>query len=279
MPVKIYRPTSPARRKTSVVDYSGLSKKVRPPKGLRGPVRKSGGRNNLGRVTTRHHGGGMKQLYRVIDFHQDKLDIPAVVQTLEYDPIRTSFVVLVAYADGEKRYHLAWEGAQVGQKIIAGEKIEPAIGSRMPLHNIPTGSEVFNIEMRHGRGGQIVRSAGSSAILQEVEGGFAHLKMPSSEVRLVPDNCWASIGKVSNGDHRNERIGAAGRNRRLGIRPSVRGKAMNPVDHPHGGGEGHNPIGLKAPKTYTGKKALGVKTRKANKYSNKFIIQRRSKNK
>lgn len=277
MPVKIYRPTSPARRKTSVVDYSGLSKKVRPPKALRGAMRKTGGRNNLGRITTRHHGGGMKQLYRVIDFRQDKLDIPAVVQTLEYDPIRTGFIVLVAYADGEKRYHLAWEGAAVGQKISSGEKIEPAIGSRMPLRNIPIGSEIFNIEMKHGRGGQIVRSAGSSAILQEVEGGFAHLKMPSSEVRLVQDNCWASIGKVSNGDHRNERIGAAGRNRRLGIRPSVRGKAMNPVDHPHGGGEGHNPIGLRHPKTPWGKIAFGVKTRNRKKYSNRLIIQRRKK--
>jgi large subunit ribosomal protein L2 len=277
MPVKIYKPTSPARRKTSVVDYGKLSKKVRPPKFLRGAMRKTGGRNNLGRITTRHHGGGMKQLYRVIDFRQDKLDIPGVVQTLEYDPIRTGFIVLVAYADGEKRYHLAWEGAEVGQKISSGENIEPTIGSRMPLRNIPTGSEIFNVEMKHGRGGQIVRSAGSSAILQEVEGGFAHLKMPSSEVRLVQDNCWASIGKVSNGDHRNERIGAAGRNRRLGIRPSVRGKAMNPVDHPHGGGEGHNPIGLRHPKTPWGKNAFGVKTRNRKKYSNRLIIQRRKK--
>lgn len=277
MGLKIYKPTSPARRQTSVVDYGVLSKKARPPKGLRQAVRKSGGRNNLGRVTTRHHGGGMRQLYRVVDFHQDKLDIPGVVQTLEYDPIRTGFIVLVAYKDGEKRYHLAWEGAKVGDKVISGEKIEPAKGCRMPLSAIPTGNEVFNIEMRPGQGGKIVRSAGSVAILQEVEGGFAHLKMPSGEIRLVADKCWATIGKASNSDHRNERIGAAGRNRRLGIRPSVRGKAMNPVDHPHGGGEGHNPIGLRHPKTPWGKHAFGVRTRTKGKYSDKLIIQRRYK--
>jgi len=277
MPVKIYKPTSPARRQTSVVDYRVLTKHVRPPKSLRASMRKTGGRNNLGRITTRHHGGGMRQLYRVIDFHQNKMNVPGVVQSLEYDPIRTSFIVLVAYQDGEKRYHLAWEGAKVGDKIVAGEKVEPVAGCRMPLTAIPVGNEIFNIELRPNQGGQIVRSAGSSAILQEVEGGFAHLKMPSSEVRLVQAGCWATIGKVSNSDHRIERIGAAGRNRRLGIRPSVRGKAMNPVDHPHGGGEGHNPIGLRHPKTPWGKNAFGVKTRTRGKYSDRLIIQRRKK--
>jgi len=277
MPVKIYKPTSPSRRKTSVVDYGVLSKHVRPPKRLRASVRKTGGRNNLGRITTRHHGGGMRQMYRMIDFRQDKLDIPGVIQSLEYDPIRTSFIVLVAYKDGEKRYHLAWEGAKVGDTMTTSEKVEPAVGCRMPLTAIPSGTEIFNIELRPNQGGQIVRSAGSSAILQEVEGGSAHLKMPSSEIRLVPKGCWATIGKVSNSDHRNERIGAAGRNRRLGVRPSVRGKAMNPVDHPHGGGEGHNPIGLRHPKTPWGKHAFGVKTRNRKKYSNQFIIQRRKK--
>ncbi len=277
MPVKIYRPTSPARRQTSVVDYGVLSKKVRPPRRLRKALRKTGGRNNQGRITTRHHGGGMRQLYRVIDFRQDKHDIPAVVKTVEYDPVRTCFVVLASYADGEQRYHLAWDGVKVGNAFLSGEKIEPAVGNRMPLKNIPVGSEVFNIEMRPGRGGQIVRSAGSAAILQEVEGGFAHVKMPSGEVRLIAEGSWATIGKASNGDHRIVRWGSAGRMRRLGVRPSVRGKAMNPVDHPHGGGEGHNPTGLKYPKTPWGKHALGVKTRKKGKYSDHLIIQRRKK--
>ncbi len=276
MPVKIYRPTSPARRKMSVVDYSGLSR-IRPSKRMRVALRKSGGRNNQGRVTTRHHGGGMKQLYRLVDFHQNKFNIPGVVKTLEYDPVRSCFIVRVAYSDGDQRYHLAWEGASIGQSVMSGEKVEPGLGNRMTLKNIPVGSEIFNIELKPGRGGQIVRSAGSAAILQEVEGGFAHIKMPSGEVRLVSENSYATIGKASNSDHRTVRIGSAGRNRRLGIRPSVRGKAMNPVDHPHGGGEGHNPTGLKYPKTPWGKHALGVKTRTKGKYSDKFIIQRRKK--
>lgn len=277
MAVRIYKPTSPARRQTSVVDYGVLSKNVRPLKRLRSARRKTGGRNNQGRVTTRHHGGGTRQIYRKVDFRQDKLNVPGVVKSLEYDPARTSFIVLVCYADGDQRYHLAWDGAQVGHKTITGDKIEPAIGCRLPLRNIPVGSEIFNVELRPGRGGQIIRSAGSSAILQEVEGGFAHVKMPSGEVRLVPELSFASIGKVSNSDYRTVRWGAAGRLRRLGIRPSVRGKAMNPVDHPHGGGEGHNPIGLRHPKTPWGKPALGVKTRKKGKYSDHLIILKRKK--
>lgn len=277
MPVRIYRPLTPARRKQSVVDYRVLTKGAKPLRRLQRAWRASGGRNNQGRMTVRHRGGELRRLYRVVDLREDKKDIPGTVSALEYDPNRTSFLARITYKDGDKRYVLAWDGARVGQQIVASESADPAPGNRMPLRMIPVGNEIFNVELKPGKGGQMVRSAGSAAILQEVESGHAHLKMPSGEVRLVSAEGWATIGKVSNPDHRVERIGSAGRARRKGNRPSVRGKAMNPVDHPHGGGEGHNPIGLKYPKTPWGKHALGVKTRRKGKPSDRFIIQRRIK--
>lgn len=277
MPVRIYRPLTPARRKQSVVDYTLVAKGARPPRRLRRAWRAKGGRNAQGRITVRHRGGEHRRLMRVVGFREVKVNIPGVVRSIEYDPNRTAFLARVVYRDGDQRYLLAWEGVAVGQQVLASEKAEPNAGNRLPLRAIPIGSEVFNIELLPQKGGQIVRSAGSAAILQEVEGGFAHVKMPSGELRLIPAASWATIGKVSNVDHRTERIGSAGRMRRKGIRPSVRGKAMNPVDHPHGGGEGHNPIGLKYPKTPWGKHALGVKTRKKGKSSDKFILERRKK--
>jgi large subunit ribosomal protein L2 len=277
MPVRIYRPLTPSRRKQSVVDYRLVSKGARPPKRLRQSWRAQGGRNNQGRITVRHRGGEFRRLYRVVDFRQEKAEVPGTVRTIEYDPNRSALLARVVYKDGDQRYVLAWDGVSVGQQVLASEHAELKVGNRLPLRAIPIGSEVFNVELAPWKGGQMVRSAGSAAVLQEVKGGFAHLKMPSGEVRLIPAASWATIGKASNVDHRTERIGSAGRMRRKGIRPSVRGKAMNPVDHPHGGGEGHNPIGLKYPKTPWGKHALGVKTRRRGKPSDKFILQRRKK--
>jgi large subunit ribosomal protein L2 len=277
MPVRIYRPLTPARRKTSVVDYRVLTKHARPPRRLRRPWKSTGGRNAQGRITVRHRGGAQRRLARIVDFRQEKRDVPGIVRTVEYDPNRSAFLARIVYRDGDQRYVLAWEGVAVGQEIVTGEKVEPSTGNRLPLRVIPIGSEVFNIELQPGKGGQIVRSAGTAAILQEVEGAYAHMKMPSGEVRLIPAGSWATVGKTSNADHRTERIGSAGRMRRMGWRPEVRGKAMNPVDHPHGGGEGHNPIGLKYPKTPWGKHAHGVKTRRKGKPSAKFILHRRPK--
>ncbi len=279
MPVRIYHPLTPARRKQSVVDYRVLTKGARPPKLLRRSWRATGGRNNQGRMTVRHRGGETRRLYRVVDFRQGKKDIPATVRSVEYDPNRSAFLARVVYRDGDQRYVLAWEGVAVGQQVVTSEKAEPTAGNRLPLRVIPVGSEIFNIELQPGKGGQIVRSAGSAAILQDVKGPHAHLKFPSGEIRLVPAMSWATMGKVSNADHRTERIGSAGRARRMGIRPSVRGKAMNPVDHPHGqgGGGGHTSIGLKYPKTPWGKHALGVKTRRKGKPSSRLILERRKK--
>lgn len=279
MAVRIYRPLTPARRNQSVVEYKGLTKGARPPRRLSRAWRASGGRNNQGRMTVRHRGGELRRLYRVIQLGEEKKDIQGVVRTLEYDPNRTAFIALIVYKDGDQRYLLAWDGATVGQTVIASEQADPAVGNRMPLRLIPVGSEVFNVELKPGKGGQMVRSAGSAAIIQEVESGYAHLKLPSGEVRRILADGWATIGKVSNPDHRTERIGSAGRARRMGLRPEVRGKAMNPVDHPHGqgGGGGHTSIGMKYPKTPWGKHALGVKTRQRGKPSNRFIVQRRKK--
>lgn len=279
MAVRIYRPLTPARRKQSVVDYRALTKGAKPLRRFLRSWRARGGRNNQGRITVRHRGGELRRLYRVVDWGEEKRDVPATVRGLEYDPNRTAFLARIVYRDGDQRYVLAWEGATVGQEILTSERAEPSKGNRLPLRAIPVGNEIFNVELKPGRGGQIIRSAGSAAILQEVEGGFAHVKLPSGEVRLVPANGWATIGKVSNADHRTERVGSAGRARRRGIRPSVRGKAMNPVDHPHGqgGGGGHTSIGMKYPKTPWGKHALGVKTRRKGKPSSRFILQRRKK--
>ncbi len=273
MPLKVYKPTSAGRRKSSVVDTSGLTKK-RPEKKLTTYLKKGAGRS-AGQITVRHKGGGVKKLYRIVDFKQDKFDIPARVEALEYDPNRTAWLALICYQDGEKRYVLAPQGLKVGDEVLSSKnKIEAKLGNRMPLKHIPTGSFIYNIEFSPGGGGKIVRSAGSTAILMTCAEGLAQLKLPSGEVRLVSENCCATVGQVSNPDWRHMRWGKAGRKRLKGIRPSVRGKAMNPVDHPHGGGEGHSPIGLIHPKTPWGKPALGVKTRK-KKWSDKYILKHR----
>ncbi|MBI3232142.1 MAG: 50S ribosomal protein L2 [Candidatus Doudnabacteria bacterium] len=276
MSVKLYKPTSAGRRIHSVTDYSVLRKKVKTPKGLFLSKARPAGRNNSGKITVRHQGGGFKRKTRLVDFsRQDKKDIPAIVQTIEYDPTRTAFISLVAYLDGEKRYILTPQGLKVGDRILHSETGDIRPGNRLPLKNIPVGSLVHDIEVIPGQGGRVARSAGAYAVLQNTEAGFALLKMPSGEIRKVRDSALASIGQLSNQDWMNVRLGKAGRTRLMGWRPSVRGKAMNPVDHPHGGGEGVNPIGLKYPKTPWGKHALGVKTRKQKKYSNQFIVKRR----
>ncbi len=239
---------------------------------------KSGGRNFSGKITVRHRGGGFKKIMRLVDFSRaDKMNIPAKVLTVEYSPGRSSFLSLLSYKDGEKRFIIAPHGIKVGDTVIISEKAEPKIGNRMQLKNIPSGSFVHDIELVAGHKGTIARSAGSYAILQTVEDGYALLKMPSGEIRKVADNSMATVGQVSNTDWMNVRIGKAGRKRLMGWRPTVRGKAMNPVDHPHGGGEGHNPIGMKYPKTPWGKHALGVRTRDKKKPSKKFIVKRRAK--
>ena len=273
--LKVYKPTTPGRRQTSVVDTSALTKK-RPEKSLTIYLRDKAGRNNQGQVTLRHQGGGVKNLYRQIDFRQDKFDIPAKVMALEYDPNRTAWIALIYFKDGEKRYILAPHELKVGDTVISSKnKLEAKPGNRMPLKHIPTAYLVHNIELTPGEGGKIARSAGSGAVLMTIEGGYAQLKLPSGEIRIVSENSLASVGQLSNPDWHLVRWGKAGRMRLRGIRPSVRGKAMNPVDHPHGGGEGHQPIGLVHPKTPWGKTALGVKTRNKKKWSNKFILKRR----
>lgn len=278
MAVKLYKPTSPGRRIHSVTDYSVLRKKVKTPKSLISSKARPAGRNNSGKITVRHQGGGARRKSRLVDFSRaDKKGIPATVQTIEYDPTRTAFISLLAYRDGEKRYILAPQGLKVGDKVMYSETADIRAGNRLPLKNIPVGSLVHDIELVPGQGGRAAKSAGAYAVLQTTEAGYSLLKMPSGEIRRVRDTVAASIGQLMNQDWMNVRIGKAGRMRLMGWRPSVRGKAMNPVDHPHGGGEGHNPIGLKYPKTPWGKHAMGVKTRKQKKYSNKMIVKRRSK--
>lgn len=277
MPIKIYKPTTPGRRKASVLDFSGLTKK-RPAKHLVERNTKTGGRNNTGRITVRHRGGGAKRLYRVIDFKQQRFDEPATIIAIEYDPNRGPNIALVAYPDGEQRYVLAEKTMAVGDVILSSEKaIDAKPGNRMPIAFIPAGMFIYNIELTRGKGGQIVRGAGSAAQLQVIEGAYAQVKLPSGEIRLILKECMATVGTVGNEERKLVRLGKAGRMRHLGKKPTVRGKAMNPVDHPHGGGEGRNPVGLKGgPKTPWGKKALGVKTRKPKKWSDKFIVQRRT---
>ncbi len=273
--LKIYKPTTPGRRKTSVIDHRLLSK-VKPLKSLIEINKKRSGRNNSGQVTVRHQGGGEKRYYRKIDFKQDKFDLSGKIKTLEYDPNRSAWIALVSYQDGEKRYILAPDGLKVGDVIISSKnKIDAKIGNRLPLKHIPSGTSIHNIELIPGQGGRLVRSAGNVASLMALNNGFAQIKLPSSERRMISENCLASCGQISNSDWRYVRWGKAGRMRHRGIRPSVRGKAMAPVAHPHGGGEGHSPIGLKRPKTPWGKPALGVKTRNKKKWTNKYIIQRR----
>jgi large subunit ribosomal protein L2 len=275
--LKKMKPTTSARRQYTVADFSDLTQK-RPEKTLTKGKKRISGRDNSGRIAIRRRGGGHKRLLRDIDFRQiDKANIPATIVALEYDPNRTSRIALVNYADGEKRYVLAAQTMKVGDSVVAGERTKVKVGNRMQLQYIPVGYKVFNVEMRAGQGGQIVRSAGTSATLVGFDGDFALIELPSSEMRKVRKECSATIGIVSNPEHSLISWGKAGRVRWLGIRPHVLGKSMNAVDHPHGGGEGHNSIGLKAPKTKWGKKALGVKTRKRNLKSSDLIVRRRVK--
>jgi large subunit ribosomal protein L2 len=274
VPIKVYKPTTAGRRQMSGNTFEEITKS-KPEKALIKGRKKFGGRNNYGKLTIRHQGGGHKQLYRYIDFKQtDKLNIPGIVAAIEYDPNRTCFIMLVNYSDGEKRYHIAPDQMKVGTRIITKEKAKIKDGNRMALKNIPTAYAIHNIEMTKGRGGQIVRSAGSKAFVVAIEDVFAQIQMPSGEVRHIDKNCYATIGSVSNPDHGNITIGKAGRNRWKGIRPTVRGKAMNPIDHPHGGGEGNQPIGLPQPRTPWGMPTLGMKTRK-RKYSDRLILKDR----
>jgi len=278
--MKIYKPTTPGRRKMTGIDYKKVVTAAKPCKALTKAITRRVGRNKQGRITVRHRGGGHKRKYRIIDFKRNKFDIPAKVESIEYDPNRSAFISLITYEDGEKRYILAPQDLKVGDKIITNEKTTLKPGNRMVLKNMPVGTFVYNIELNPGKGGQIVRSAGASAQVTAVEGGYVHLTLPSSEIRMVPENAMASIGSLSKPEYRFVNLGKAGRSRWLGKRPTVRGVAMNPVDHPHGGGEGRSPVGQrKGPKTPWGKKAYGVKTRKKKKYSDKFIIRRRKKKK
>ncbi|MEK7632432.1 MAG: 50S ribosomal protein L2 [Patescibacteria group bacterium] len=275
MPIKQYKPTTAGRRKSSVQSFADVTS-TSPQKSLLLSQKQMAGRGASGHISVRHRGGGAKRHVRLIDWKRDKYDIPAKVQTIEYDPNRGARIALLAYADGEKRYVLAPLGLTVGMTIVSSkERGEPSMGNRFPLEKIPVGMQVHNIELEPGRGGKMVRGAGVAAELLAIEGERATLRLPSGEVRMVPKTCFATIGTVSNPDWRLVRWGKAGRMRHRSVRPTVRGKAMNPVDHPHGGGEARNSIGMPSPKTPTGKKALGVKTRKSKKPSNAFIVRRR----
>ena len=273
MAIKVYKPTTNGRRNMSTTDYSKLSK-VAPERSLLEPIKKTAGRNSYGRITVRHHGGGNRQKYRVIDFKRAKFDMPAEVKTLEYDPNRSAFIALIQYEDGTKNYIIAPAGLAVGDTIIAGPTADIKVGNALPLANIPTGTFVHNVELYPGRGGQLARAAGNAAQLMAKEGKYALLRLPSGELRNVPAECMATIGVVSNEDHINVKIGKAGRTRHMGIRPTVRGSVMNPCDHPHGGGEGKSPIGRPGPVTPWGKPALGYKTRAKHKRSDKLIVKR-----
>lgn len=274
MAIKIYKKNNAGRRFMSVVKPEGITDKA-PEKSLLAPRKKHAGRSN-GKISVRHQGGGVKRRYRIVDFRQDKHGIPGTIAHLEKDPNRSSLIALVHYVDGEKRYVLATDGMKQGQEIVSGESVPVANGNRMLLRNIPVGTTICNIELSIGKGGQIVRSAGSQATLMALDGPMAQVKLASGEIRLVSKECYATLGQVSNFEHSAERIGKAGRARHMNRRPAVRGSAMNPVDHPHGGGEGRQPIGMH-PKTPWGKPALGKKTRKSKKASNKYIVRRRTK--
>ena len=273
MAIRVYKPTSPARRFMTVNAFEEITKKT-PEKALTSSKKKNAGRNKQGKITVRHQGGGNRVKYRMIDFKRDKLQVPANVAAIEYDPNRSAFIALLHYLDGEKRYILAPVGLKPGDVVVAGEGVDIKPGNAMPLSAIPVGTLIHNLELRPGTGGQLVRSAGVYAQLMAKEGDFAQVRLPSGEIRKIPVRAQATIGTVGNTDHENIRIGKAGRKRHMGIRPTVRGVVMNPVDHPHGGGEGKSPIGLPAPVTPWGKVALGLKTRKHKKYSNRLIVKR-----
>ncbi len=274
MGIKKYNPYTPSRRQMTGSDFSEITKST-PEKSLVVSLKKNSGRNNQGKITVRHRGGGSKRKYRIIDFKRKKDGIPATVMSIEYDPNRTANIALICYADGEKTYILAPDGLKVGMKLLSGNEAESKVGNALPLANVPVGTQVHNIELYPGAGAQLVRSAGVSAQLMAKEGKYATLRLPSGEMRMVPINCKATIGVVGNGEHSLINIGKAGRKRNMGIRPTVRGSVMNPNDHPHGGGEGKTGIGRPGPCTPWGKPALGLKTRKKNKKSNKLIVRRR----
>ena len=275
MGIKSYNPYTPSRRHMTGSDFSEITKST-PEKSLTVSLKKNAGRNNQGKITVRHRGGGSRRKYRIIDFKRRKDGIPATVVSIEYDPNRTANIALISYVDGEKAYILAPEGLKVGQKIMNGADAEVRVGNCLPLELIPVGTMVHNIELHPGKGGQMVRSAGNGAQLMAKEGKYATLRLPSGEMRMVPIVCRASVGVVGNGDHNLINIGKAGRKRNMGIRPTVRGSVMNPNDHPHGGGEGRAPVGRPSPMTPWGKPAMGLKTRKAKKASNKLIVRRRN---
>ena len=276
--MKSYRPTTPSRRQTQTIEYRKILTATEPEKSLTYGRKRAVGRNSAGRITTRHKGSGNKRLYREIDFKYDKLNIPAKIASVEYDPNRTGFIGLLVYADGAKRYTLLPQSVKVGDKIMVSSDADLKPGNRLPLRKVPVGSFIYNIELKPGSGAKIVRSAGSFAQVLSNDAGYTMVKLPSSEVRKIDENAWASLGAVSNEEQKLANLGKAGRSRHLGIRPTVRGSVMNPVDHPHGGGEGRQGIGLRrGPKTPWGKLAFGVKTRRAKKYSNIFRVSRRQK--
>ena len=275
MGIKSFNPYTPSRRHMTVVDRTELSTAA-PEKSLTVSLKKNAGRNAQGKITVRHRGGGSKRKYRIIDFKRNKDGVPATVKSIEYDPNRTANIALIAYADGQKAYILAPEGLKVGQKVMNGADAEIAVGNCLPLENIPVGTQIHNIELMPGKGGQLVRAAGNSAQLMAKEGKYATLRLPSGEMRMVPIGARATIGVIGNGEHALVNIGKAGRKRNMGIRPTVRGSVMNPNDHPHGGGEGRAPVGRPSPMTPWGKPAMGYKTRKKHKASNKYIVRRRN---
>ena len=274
MPIKKYKPTTPGRRGMTSLSREEITAN-KPEKSLLAPLNSKGGRNNNGRITTRHQGGGHKRAYRIIDFKRNKDGIPARVATIEYDPNRSANIALLNYADGEKRYIIAPKGLTVGMTVVSGEGADIKVGNTLELKDIPEGTFIHNIELKPGKGGQLARSAGASAQILGIEEKYATVRLVSGEVRKILSNCRATIGVIGNGDHNLVNIGKAGRKRHMGVRPTVRGSVMNPNDHPHGGGEGRAPIGRPGPCTPWGKPALGLKTRKKNKSSNKMIVRRR----
>ena len=276
MATKSFKPVTPARRHMTVSGFEGIDKKAKPERSLTEVLKKHAGRNSYGRITVRHHGGGNKQKYRIIDFKRNKLDMSATVLRLEYDPNRSAYIALLQYEDGEKRYILAPVGLKAGDQVISSTGADIKPGNCLPLANIPTGTIIHNIEMYPGKGGQLVRSAGTFAQLMAKENGVAQIRMPSGEVRIIRLDCKATIGQVGNIEHENISIGKAGRKRHMGWRPTVRGSVMNPNDHPHGGGEGKSPVGRPGPVTPWGKPALGYKTRKTKNRTDKFIVKRRN---
>ena len=276
MAIKTFKPYTPARRNMTVSAFEGVDKKARPERSLTETLKKHAGRNSYGHITVRHHGGGNKRKYRIIDFKRQKLDMPATVQRIEYDPNRSAYIALVKYEDETLSYILAPNGLKAGDKVISSAAADIKPGNCLPIANIPVGTVIHNVELQPGHGAQLVRSAGTAAQLMAKEGELAQVRLPSGEVRYIRTNCFACIGQVGNLDHENVHIGKAGRTRHMGIRPTVRGSVMNPNDHPHGGGEGRSPIGRSGPVTPWGKPALGYKTRKTKNPTNKFIVKRRN---